>query len=174
MAKIDKINAGSWTDYCVNLTRPVGDGAPNDFYDVLLIQALFKYISTTDFDNPYKSGLGMLGLGDEGDGFVYEVPKLNGIMDLPTITAIRQFQIANQDRLLVRMYDGVIEPAKYKSRTLWNVRTARLLSITLLHEYASDAEIARGDTHYIHTLKTMSASLADSFVINTEIDTSNL
>jgi hypothetical protein len=131
----------------VNLTHAVGTGAPNHHSDVLLIQALFKYIA---------EGLTPSALGLGGD---YNVPDLSGKMDAETYSAIGEFQITNMRELMMKRFDGVIHPASYKNRTI-NLSKRPLMSITYLHLMATDASVMNGDVGYTQAIARMNLELA--------------
>lgn len=156
MAFVDTINTGQNKIECLNLTRSVGRGGKNLFGDVLAIQAMFKLL------NNYSPSI--LNLGSE-----FELPELTGTIDLATSQAINQFQISNAASLLVTYFDGLIEPAKYKGRTLRNLNggpSVKYLTITYMHILASDAALMNGDSSYLEALKVMDVRIMDEFVIN--------
>src|SRR5690348_5905038 len=70
---------------CVNLRFEVGNRKPNGQADVMLIQALFKYIGASS-KRPHKyTGL-----------MAKDLPPVNGIYDNDTHNAIRKFQELNR------------------------------------------------------------------------------
>jgi hypothetical protein len=126
----------------VNIAAPVGKGQPNRPEDVRLIQAMFQVIA---------AGLGPARLGLKPG----EVPEPTGnFEDGKTENAIWKFQRKNA--LKVRNVDGIIHPAAYKGRDLTHMTTARLMSITLLHNEISDAKLflpgATGTSDYIEDI----------------------
>ena len=133
---------------CVNVKKPVGTGGANLREDVLLIQVLFNYIA--EHLTP-----GSIGLGKE-----YAVPEITGNMDADTFSAIGAFQLANLSALVINRFDGRIDPAKYRGRRI-NLVGKRLMSITYLHQLATDASVMRGSGgDYSQQLAHMNAELA--------------
>lgn len=95
MAKYDvvKIKGKSWL--ALSNDQSVGVGSVNETGDVMLIQAMLRYIS------PFKIG-----------GYASPiVPEVNGIFDAATGEAIRNFQSYFSSRLIVT--DGVIHSPSY-------------------------------------------------------------
>ncbi|HYJ90435.1 MAG TPA: hypothetical protein VEV84_03940 [Pyrinomonadaceae bacterium] len=130
-----KYNFISFTDGSMeptlNVQASVGYNGTNAPDDVLLIQGLIGVIAKLD-----KSWVGL----DESG---YAVPDVTGEMDADTYTAIGQFQIRNKDRLLMSTFDGRVDPAHYKNRHLPHA-LHRMMSITLLHQMATDASVLMG------------------------------
>ena len=154
MARIDYINTGRDRIKCINLSEAVGLGGKNRFGDVLVIQALFRHIHS--YSNTF------LGLGTD-----FELPGLSGVLDLSTSQAINQFQITNAGHLLMNYFDGRIDPAQYKGRTLRRLGTGvPLMSITYLHLYATDASLMNGTGDYIADLEKMDVRILDDLIIN--------
>lgn len=147
MAKTEVININGKTQFGVNVTDIVGMTGANRREDLMLIQALFNYIA---------KGLGpqLLGLG--GD---YNIPEINGDWDADTSLAICEFQIRNAGRLLRNKFDGHIHPASYKNRIIRGVN-GRLMSITLLHQMATDAAVMQGHFEYREGLIKLKPELA--------------
>jgi hypothetical protein len=132
MAKKDKINVrGSLFD-TVNLNYRVGRGAENRPDDVMLVQALFRWIAY----NP-GAAKGQLGVS------MSELPQITGTCDAVTQKVILAFQWKNSGKLL--NVDGVIHPASYENRRLNYPAggSTRLMAITLLCDLALDAGPAR-------------------------------
>lgn len=119
------------SESALNVSFSVGHNGVNKPDDIMLIQGMIALIARFD--------KGWVGLDEAG----YSVPKVTGDMDADTYTAIGQFQIKNKDRLLMKMYDDRIDPAHYKGRHLPH-GLRRLMSITLLHQMATDASVLLG------------------------------
>jgi len=115
----------------LNVTDSVGYKGANKLDDVMLIQGMIALIARVDKK--------WVGLDEPG----YNVPKVTGEIDADTYTAIGQFQIRNKDQLLISMFDGRIDPARYKGRHLRH-GMRRLMSITLLHQMTTDACVLLG------------------------------
>jgi hypothetical protein len=111
-----------------NLSQPVGHNAANVRGDVLLVQALFRFI-VEGFDD-----LTILGMGS-----VDQVPHTHGLMDPVTLTAIRTFQRRWAHNLI--RTDGVIHPAQYSGgfRNITTSGKGPLMTITMLHQLAQNA-----------------------------------
>jgi hypothetical protein len=130
MAKKDKLNLqGSFFD-TVNLHYSVGRSADNKPDDVMLIQALFQWIGFTP-----ATAFGQLGMS------IAQLPKITGVCDGVTQRAIVAFQRKNARNLL--NIDGVIHPASYENRRLNRPAGSRVMAITLLGDFALDAEVGR-------------------------------
>jgi|SRR6185369_11344025 hypothetical protein len=141
MPKKEIISIGTFSGPGVNITFSVGPGGDNGIADVILIQTLFNYIG-------HYNGLLQTYLGFPLD----EMPEVNGICDPKTKHAILRFQRKNRTRLL--SVDGLIHPASYERR---NIKPAepRLMTITLMHHYAVDMALTKGDSSYIDGLVHM-------------------
>jgi hypothetical protein len=148
MAQFEEININGDSESGVNISKIVGFAGANLKEDVLLIQALFKYIADGMFPE-------MLGLG--GD---YKVPDVTGEMDADTYSAIAAFQIRNASRLLRHNFDGRIHPASYKNRVIKNISKQPVMTITLLHIMATDAAVFKGDYSYPQALARQYSELA--------------
>jgi hypothetical protein len=147
MAQFATINIGGNEQSGVNIRKTVGHGGANLLDDVMLIQALFKYIA---------KGLhpGAVGLG--GD---YKVPEVTGIMDAETYSAIGEFQIQNAARLLSHSFDGRIHPASYKGRVIRDSRKP-VMCVTLMQIMATDAAVIQGHYDYPQALAQKHPELA--------------
>lgn len=169
MAFIDWIYTGNGQgERAVNLTGSVGFNGQNQFYDVMLIQTLFRYIAETPNIYNIIPGEQLLGLGEDSQSFDYRVPKITGQMDEATLSAIIQFQISNSSSLLTgNRFDGLIEPAEYRGRTIRRLNIgSRLMAITLLHVYARAGESVRTDGSYIEVIRSKSVHVSDAFAID--------
>lgn len=119
------------SESALNVSYSVGYNGVNKPDDVMLVQAMIALIAKLD--------KGWVGLDEAG----YSVPEISGEMDADTYTAIGQFQIRNKDRLLIKTFDGRIDPAHYKGRHLRHAMR-QLMSIMLLHQMATDASVLLG------------------------------
>lgn len=137
MPKRQTIHIGGVKDSAVNIDFKVGAGGDNGIADVMLIQALFHLISS------YSPKTFFLGFP------IRERPAITGICDWKTNQAILKFQRQNAKRLLA--VDGLVHPAAYDGRTIKGGET-RVMAMTLLHYYASDAAVFRNEPHYIDSL----------------------
>lgn len=140
---------GGQTVSTVNVRKVVGNGGVNLREDVLLIQALFKFIA---------EHLGPHAIFGSQSG--YEVPEITGVMDAATYSAIGEFQIRNLRNLLMKTFDGRIHPASYKNREI-QLQGKPLMSITYLHLVAQDASVMGGmGGDYTQDLARMNGELA--------------
>jgi len=147
MAFIDRIYRGNGhSERAVNLAGSVGTNGKNLFYDVMLIQTLFHYIAETSNIYNIITGEQILGLGEDSQGFTYRLPKITGVMDTDTVSTISQFQISNASSLLTgNRFDGLIEPAKYRGRTLRRSSIgSRLMAITYFMSLLGNAKTHGG------------------------------
>jgi hypothetical protein len=120
MATLETIQIAGELQAGFNVSAPVGALGTNAFGDVMLVQAMFKYIVAVF---PPET----LGVDSAND---VSVPT--GNFDTKTRHLIEVFQRKNAHSLL--RVDGLIHPAAYENR---NVRVAlgkdRMMTITLLH-----------------------------------------
>src|ERR1044072_8518217 len=132
--KYDKIyfTDGS-SEHCFNLTGSVGTKGNNQFEDVMLIQAMLKLIALFSRD--------AAGLKDPE----YQIPEVTGVIDADTYTAIGQFQLVHKAELMMKVFDGRIDPANYRGRKLRRSHYP-VMTIMLLHIYAKDAALMLGST----------------------------
>ena len=154
MAKKDIINFSGVKTFGVNTHFIVGPGGDNGPADVMLVQALFRYI--INFSGQFiKMKSGLAGL---------DPTIVSGNCDAKTNLAIWRFQQANAQKLL--SVDGQIHPASYEGRVMKSdysdyldqMRAKPIMTITLLHIYAYFAEPARsGD--YISGLVAIAQTL---------------
>ena len=129
MAKIEIATLDDIKEKHANVSDIVGIGEKNEKSDVMLIQALFKLISPSNFIANQFFGLA-----------VDDLPEPTGDFNQKTIRAIWAFQKKMSYRLL--NIDGKIHPASYKDRVLKKVfRGGRLMAITLLNMEALDRAI---------------------------------
>ena len=131
MASKEIITIGTSKLAGINISSPVGPGQDNKPEDVMLIQATFQYIAT-------GAGESRGFLGTE----IGEIPLVTGVMNAPTIFAIRNFQQKNLSNVL--KVDGIIHPASYKRRVI-KPGTRHLMSITQLHMLCIYANVQRND-----------------------------
>ena len=129
--KIDTITWPEHSEPAVNLSQPVGIGAPNQWGDVLLIQVLLKFVYNKR--NPIEASFIW------GANLDY---KPQGHMDDLTKQAITNFQLFNRNKLYTTAIDGRIDVAHYQNRTI--NQNKPLMTITLLHVMASDTAWKRG------------------------------
>lgn len=131
MAKKDLISFRSGKFWGVNVHYKVGPNLDNGPADVMLIQALFRYLSYSA-----QNIKGELGYTES------DVPDINGKFDAKTSNVIKKFQQKNAAKLLGA--DGSIYPASYEGRLIrvnhWDPLLRqprqRMMTITLLHVYA--------------------------------------
>jgi hypothetical protein len=138
MAKKDSLQLQGLTVPAVNIHFRVGRGGDNGPADVMLIQALFRYISRNDI-----AARGQLGLSTS------QLPEITGTCDAKTMAAIWGFQQKNRRKLL--NVDGLIHPASYADRVIKDM-TKPIMSISLLHNMAVDTSLMRNDSDYISGL----------------------
>lgn len=135
------ITLGGFREPAVKITFTVGAGGDNGPADVMLIQTLFHYISNIN-------GMPMKNIGFP----LTEIPEITGRCDAKTKKAILSFQRKNAGKLL--NIDGLIHPAAYQGR---NIRAGepRVMTMTLLHYYATDMAVHRSESNYIDGLIKM-------------------
>lgn len=158
MVAIGNVNIDGELVSVVNISQPVGfiKDRGNLREDVLLIQGLFNYISRGLYP-------GAVGLGGE-----YKIPRMTGVMDADTSSAIGAFQLANASKLLMNTYDNRIDPAHYHHRII-SSHARQFMSITWLHFLATDAAVMQSHYDYIQGLAGLNLQLAlaiDQAVIN--------
>jgi hypothetical protein len=140
MAKKDIINFNGNKTYGVNTRFSVGTRGDNGQADVMLIQALLRYITSAPIQL-VKSQSGLT---------TPDLPKVNGICDGKTNQAILKFQQANAQKLM--SVDGKVHPAIYEGRViksemtdyLYQKKARPIMTITLLHLYAFYADLSTG------------------------------
>ncbi len=140
MAKTDIINIRGNTSRCVNLSHSVGIGGANQRSDVMLIQALFYYLS-------FSREANILHLPQHLPAFdllVGVTASITGHLDAFTIMTINIFRATHRHRLL--RHDGLIEPAKYQGRIIKD-STEPLTTITYLHLLAKKVELVKGSDY---------------------------
>lgn len=116
MAKYDAIRIKGKMWLGLSNDYSVGAGGRNNFGDVLLVQAMLRYIA------PFEIFRG---------GTVPSVfPEVTGIFDADTGEAIRRFQREYDVRLI--QTDGIIHPPSYKGRDLKDMFNP-LMTMTFLH-----------------------------------------
>ena len=131
----------------MNLSHSVGIGRADQRFDVMLIQALFYYLS---FNREAK----ILHLPEylpAFDLFAGTTVPITGQLDAFTIMTINIFRAMHRHRLL--RYDGLIEPAKYQGRIIKD-STEPLMTITYLHLLAKKVEPVKG-SDYITDLPSL-------------------
>ena len=131
------INDGGSSIEAANIDYTVGLGGANRSPDVMLVQALFRYISL-DRDIARRF-LGSI-----------EVPQITGFCGPKTRRAINQFQHKHAHSLL--RVDGVIHPASYGRRKISTDASKPVMTITLLHRFAWDAMLWQPDIDYVSGL----------------------
>jgi hypothetical protein len=142
-------------DVCFNISGSVGYGGDNLFEDVMLVQSMLKLVAL------YSRGAA--GLSDPD----YNLPEVTGAIDADTYTAIGQFQIAHKSELMMKAFDGRIDPAHYKGRRLRRSHYP-VMTIMLLHFYATDAAVMLGTSDttlvsYQKALEQLNSKLATMF-----------
>lgn len=146
MPKVETITIGKWKEPAVNLHFTVGVGGDNGTADVMLIQTMLRYIGASQGKNNFKLGIPMS-----------ELPKITGICDAKTQRAIWKFQITNAKHL--RNPDGLIHPASYAGRSI-TPGEKRVMTITLMHYFASDAALFAPEPNYVQGLIKIEPLLA--------------
>ncbi len=137
MAKIDTIDwreDGTSTSQIINVSAPVGLGlgAINHKNDVLVVQALFKYIFPA-----WRGGTPHVGIPDS------ECPEPTGAFDKATAQLIKKFQIKNRDQL---SQDGIIHPAR-NGKFEWGCH--KMWTIVYLNSIAVEAALMKSDDSHI-------------------------
>ena len=137
MAKIDTIYWSqdlTSTSRIINVSAPVGAGrgAINNKNDVLVVQALFKYIFPA-----WRGGKPHVGIPDS------ECPEPTGSFDKATAQLITKFQAKNRDKL---SQDGVIHPAR-DGNYEWGCH--KLWTIIYLNSMAVDAALMKSEDSHI-------------------------
>lgn len=128
---------------CANVNFSVGGpNSDNGPADIMLVQTIFNYIS--------KSNTTLLGFS------LQSMPVIDGKIGPQTRNAILSFQRRNSHKLL--SVDGVIHPAKYEGRVI--DLSGRLMTITLLDQYASQEALFRNDVDHIQGLIKIEPRLA--------------
>ena len=120
---------------CFNVSLPVGVGGSNAVDDVMLIQAMFRFIAERFGE------LSTLGITSRND-----LSGLTGVLDKKTINVITRYQ-SRWARILLAT-NGLIHPANYANRDLNLDGTTRRMTITLLHQHCQDAAARSGETDY--------------------------
>lgn len=138
MAKKEIITIGTARGPGVNVHFSVGPSGDNGRADVMLVQALLRYISNIGGKAMYFLGFPL-----------NELPDITGICDSKTQRAIQRFQQKNAGKLL--SVDGHIHPADYDGRRIRPLEP-RVMTITLLHYYSSDVALHKPEPTYIDGL----------------------
>ena len=124
-----------------NVSSTVGTGGRNHRGDVMLIQAIFNYLSSSPGVVSYQFKNTVM-------------PEVNGKFSPATGELIQKYQ-TKWVHVVLRA-DGVIHPASYKNRVLADRRASRrLMTITLLHEHANQAAAEIGDSDYTEAILFM-------------------
>src|SRR5258708_27451329 len=103
---------------CFNVNYSVGMGGINRIDDLILVQAMFRFIADDGFGE-----LSTLGISSHK-----ELPQLTGVLDEKTVNAIHKYQ--DRWRRLLLSTDGLIHPADYINRDLKLDATTRRMTIT--------------------------------------------
>ena len=137
MAKKESFTLNTGTPIeAVNLDFRVGEHGENRQADVMLIQSLFQYI-------------GLKGNAARRCVEGIRLPGIDGICGPITRRAIRHFQHKHAHRVL--RVDGVIHPASYNGRRVADL-TKPVMTIMLLHFFATDASLFLSDPDYFSGL----------------------
>lgn len=120
MPRRDLITINNNTEYGLNVFDKVGPGGANNPGDVLVIQAMFRYLHELHAEQGY--------IHPSLEGKDVEV---NGIAGYKTFKMIRDYQRKHWWALLST--DGVIHPARYENRKITTGNGKRLMTITHLH-----------------------------------------
>lgn len=153
MPQKEIINFSKVKSYGVNTNFIVGPGGANGPADVMLVQALFRYIANLSMQS-IKMQSGLAGI---------DLSAVDGVCGAKTNLAILQFQRANAQKLI--KVDGRIHPASYEGRVMtsdmtdyiYQSKAKPIMTITLLHLYAFYAEPTRDD--YISGLVAIAPEL---------------
>lgn len=141
MANIETISLDSVfnTTKIINLSAPVGTGreAVNSKSDVLVVQALFKFLQPID-----RGGRLPIGIPDS------QCPEPTGNFDIATARLIKDFQKKYANKL---SQDGIIHPAK-NGNYEWGF--GKQWTIFFLNSLAFDAALMKGADSYIQALVT--------------------
>lgn len=140
MPQKEIINFNGMKTYGVNTNFTVGTKADNGQADVMLIQALLRYIANAPI-RQFRANSGLTN---------FDLPSVSGICDGKTNQAILKFQQANAQKLL--SIDGKVHPATYGGRVIksemtdyiYQHKATPIMTITLLHIYAFFADTATG------------------------------
>ncbi len=121
MATREMIKLDNYETWGLNVSETVGIGGANKTGDVMMIQAMFRYLVM--HDRAWVVGVKSLA----------DLPEVNGKYSGKLGRVILNFQ--KKYNYLVLSVDGLIHPANYKNR---NVKfssddKSRLMTITLLH-----------------------------------------
>lgn len=140
MAKIEKISWSSPFDTSefINVSNSVGSCGVNRKDDVMVVQALFKFLLPIN-----RGGNPPIGIPDS------ECPEPTGTFDKATARLIRKFQAKHYPRI---SRDGIIHPAK-NGKYEWGCR--RMWTIVSLNTMAIDTVIIKdlnSDGLYIQAL----------------------
>lgn len=152
MPKIDKMTVlaidgqSQDTFACLNLHWSVGLNGDNGPADVMLVQALFRYIAHDRHSAGKYFGLPL-----------NRIPQISTKMDSATKMAILAFQRTNSKRVL--KIDGTIEPAKYEGRVIKNTK-GRVMTITLLEMFAKLRAFDNSDMDHINGVIKLEPRLA--------------
>lgn len=126
MPRRDLIKLNGDSNYGLNVFDTVGRGCANNPGDVMVVQAMFRYLSelwsaNPDLDKlpPYVSMRNSFQL------------QPDGTMNSKTVNAILVFQKFNWYSAL--NIDGKIHPAKYENRNITIGPGKKLMTITALH-----------------------------------------
>lgn len=141
MPKKDTIVVGSLHEPAVNIHFKVGIGGDNGPADVMLIQTLFHYLG-------HVKGKPMQYLGFP----LHEIPAITGDCCWKTKQAIVKFQRRHAKKLISA--DGLIHPAVYEGRSI-KPGEQRVMTITLLHFFATEMSVYHPEPHYIDGLIKM-------------------
>jgi hypothetical protein len=146
MANIELINFGpDGEERGFNIGAPVGHGGKNHKGDVMLLQAMFKYIHSYN-DRVFSYGV-----------LPPALPAVTGDFNHPTAKVIANYQ--NKWAHVVLRVDGLIHPASYENRILADRSSNRLMTITLLHLHACYAARNLGDADYTEAIPRLFPSL---------------
>jgi hypothetical protein len=116
MAKYDAVRIKGKMYLTLSNDHSVGAGSRNEISDVMLIQAMLRYIV------PYQ-----LMIAEPAPSY----PAVTGVFDAETGEAINHFQSSFSPRLL--NLDGVVHPPSYEGRDLKEPLLKPLMTITMLH-----------------------------------------
>jgi hypothetical protein len=120
MPRRDRITINEWTEWGLNVFDTVGARGANNPGDVMVVQAMFRYLHELWSKGVFKSF---------ASPFFHLEP--NGIVGDKMLKAIRTFQRQNWYSVLGT--DGIIHPAKYENRNITTGVGKRLMTITLMH-----------------------------------------
>ena len=124
MPRRDLITIDGWSEYGLNVFDSVGVGGANNPGDVMVVQAMFRYLHDLNVQKDHLQDYKHL-----WDGMDLEP---TGIFDVRTKRTIIHYQQSYWYAVLST--DGIVHPAKYENRKITTGNGKRLMTITHLHQ----------------------------------------